>query len=178
MVPRRVPTSTPVSALLFRAITTDVSGLMTVEAENARSGPRDGERRSIHWRLSKTRRAVRRRRPQNPDLFQTTADRQLFPCQGHSKLPCVLRWQACNHLLHNHGIAVSVLLVAWQLQEPLQVGHIRIRRLVGLEPPRNKQSVGCWRRHGKCFDQLLPNGLSYLLVAVSQLAKNEECVPL
>ena len=78
MVPRRVPTSTPVSVLLFRTITTYVSGLMTVEAENARSGPRDGERRSSHWRLSKTRRAVRRRCPQNPDLFQTTADRQLF----------------------------------------------------------------------------------------------------
>ena len=47
MVPRRAPMSTPVSALL-RAITTYVSGLMTVEAENARSGPRDGERRSSH----------------------------------------------------------------------------------------------------------------------------------
>ena len=48
VVPRRVPMSTPVSALLFRAITTDVSGLMTVEAENAPSGPRDGESRSSY----------------------------------------------------------------------------------------------------------------------------------
>ena len=109
--PRRVSTPTSVSALLFHAITTHVSGLTTVEAESAWFALCDGERRSSHQRLSKTRRAVQHRRPQNPYLFQAIADGQLFPCQCHLQLPDILRCQACNHFLHDYGIAVSVLFV-------------------------------------------------------------------